>query len=80
MMCREKAGRWIVEPQGRILYRIIRVVTVIVLLPIIILPILIESISPFCEKFLNYVSSNNRRWSAFLLSKINNNYCHLEDK
>ena len=80
MIYREKVDRWIVEKQGHISYRIIRVVTAIILIPIIILPILIEMIAPFCEKFNDYISIHNRRWSAFLLNKINKNYCHLETK
>jgi len=80
MIYREKVDRWIVEPQGRKMYQIVRVTISILLIPIVILPILIEYLGSLCEKFNDYIANHVRRWSALLLSKINKSYCHLETK
>jgi len=79
-MYREIVGKWIVEPQGQKAYWRIRLTIAILLFPIVILPILIEYLGPLCEKFDDYIANHVRRWSAFLLNKINKSYCHLETK
>jgi len=80
MIYREKVGKWIVEPQGRKAYQIIRITMAILVFPIVLLPILIESLGSLCEKFDDYIANHVLRWSASLLNKINKNYCHLETK